>query len=109
MTRTKRGSIAKKRRKSILSLNKGFRGSHSKLFRTANQQYMKSLRYSYIDRKIKKRDFRSLWIKRINCTVRRYGLRYNLFINQLKLSRILINRKILAKLVQLESKTLFVY
>jgi large subunit ribosomal protein L20 len=64
MTRVKRGNVARKRRKKILKLAKGFRGSHSTLFRTANQQVMKALRSAYRDRKKRKRDFRRLWIAR---------------------------------------------
>ena len=66
MVRIKRGNVARKRRKKVLSLAKGFRGTHSRLFRVSNQQVMKALRYSYIGRKQKKRQFRRLWITRIN-------------------------------------------
>ncbi|MGC1219760.1 MAG: 50S ribosomal protein L20, partial [Phormidesmis sp.] len=66
MARVKRGNVARKRRKKVLKLAKGFRGSHSKLFRIANQQVMKALRNAYRDRRRKKRDFRRLWIARIN-------------------------------------------
>jgi len=70
MTRVKRGNVAIKRRKKILRLAKGYRGSHSKLFRIANQQVMKALKYAYRGRKLKKRNFRSLWIVRINAALR---------------------------------------
>ena len=66
MVRIKRGNIARKRRKKVLKLAKGFKGAHSKLFRVANQQVMKALKYSYVGRKQKKRVFRRLWITRIN-------------------------------------------
>jgi large subunit ribosomal protein L20 len=79
-------------------MNKGFRGAASVLFRTANQQNMKALRYSYRNRREKKRDFRSLWITRLNAAVRRYGLSYSEFINYLKTRSIKLNRKVLAQL-----------
>ncbi len=69
MVRVKRGNVARKRRKKILNLAKGYRGSHSRLFRVANQQVMKALTYSYIGRKQKKRIFRKLWITRINSDI----------------------------------------
>lgn len=105
MTRIKRGSVAKKRRKKILGFTKGFRGSHSKLFATANQQIMKALRYSYNDRRKKKSDFKKIWIQRINGASRLLGKNYSSIINQLKNSRILINKKIIAKLSILDWKT----
>lgn len=98
MTRVKRGSVARKRRKKILKLAKGFRGSHSKLFRVAKQQVFKALKYSYIGRKNKKRDYRRLWIIRINASVRTYKINYSQFIYYLKKSNIALNRKILAQL-----------
>nr|YP_009329578.1 ribosomal protein L20 [Chlamydomonas leiostraca]APD80591.1 ribosomal protein L20 [Chlamydomonas leiostraca] len=98
MTRVKRGTVSRKRHKKILKLNKGFRGSASVLFRTANQQSMKALRYAYRNRRQKKRDFRSVWIARLNAAVRRYGLNYSEFIHYLKTRSIGLNRKILAQL-----------
>lgn len=98
MTRVKRGNIARKRRKKVLKLTESFRGSSSTLFRTANQQKMKALRYAYRDRNQKKREFRSLWILRMNAAVRTYGLNYSCFIHGLKKSNIFLNRKILAQL-----------
>lgn len=98
MTRVKRGNIARKRRKKILKLAKGFRGSHSKLFRTAKQQVLKALKYSYIGRKNKKRYYRRLWIMRINASVRLYGINYSQFIYLMKLKNIALNRKMLAQL-----------
>ena len=86
MVRVKRGNVARKRRKKILSLASGFRGAHSVLFRIANQQVMKALRYSYVDRKQKKRIFRRIWISRINAAARFNGLSYSQFINKLKQS-----------------------
>nr|AIY30175.1 ribosomal protein L20 [Lobosphaera incisa] len=98
MTRVKRGNIARKRRKKILKMTQGFRGSSSTLFRTANQQNIKALSYSYRDRNKRKRDFRALWITRMNAAVRTYGISYNQFINGLKKSNMFLNRKILAQL-----------
>ena len=98
MPRVKRGNVARKRRKKILKLAKGFRGSHSKLFRTANQQVMKALRNAYRDRRKKKRDFRRLWIVRVNAAARMNGLSYSQFTHKLKKSNIEINRKMLAEL-----------
>jgi large subunit ribosomal protein L20 len=102
MARVKRGNVARKRRKKILKLAKGFRGSHSKLFRTANQQVMKALRNAYRDRRKKKRDFRRLWITRINAAARIHGVSYSQLIGKLKKADILINRKMLAQLAVLD-------
>nr|QCI08038.1 ribosomal protein L20 [Plumaria plumosa] len=98
MTRVKRGNVARKRRKKILKLAKGFRGSHSKLFRTAKQQVLKSMRYSFVGRKNKKRYYRRLWIVRINAAVRLYSINYSQFIYFLKKAKIALNRKTLAQL-----------
>nr|YP_010728677.1 ribosomal protein L20 [Phymatolithon calcareum]WEA76857.1 ribosomal protein L20 [Phymatolithon calcareum] len=103
MVRVKRGNIARKRRKKVLKLAKGFRGSHSSLFRTAKQQVLKALRYSYVGRKRKKRDYRRLWIARINACVRPYNLNYSEFMHLLKKSKIGLNRKVLSQLVILDS------
>ncbi|MBD2606538.1 50S ribosomal protein L20 [Scytonema hofmannii FACHB-248] len=103
MTRVKRGNVARKRRKKILKLAKGFRGSHSTLFRTANQQVMKALRSSYRDRKNRKRDFRRLWITRINAAARLHGLSYSQLIGNLKKANIELNRKMLAQIAILDS------
>lgn len=102
MARVKRGNVARKRRNKILKLAKGFRGSHSKLFRTANQQVMKALRYAYRDRRNRKRDFRRLWITRINAASRMHGLSYSQLIGQLKKANIDINRKMLAQMAVLD-------
>jgi len=98
MTRVKRGNVCRKRHKKILTMTKGFRGAASVLFRTANQQNMKALRYSYTNRRKKKRDFRRLWIARVNAAVRYYGLNYSEFMSYLKKSSVLLNRKTLAQL-----------
>jgi large subunit ribosomal protein L20 len=102
MTRVKRGNVARKRRKKVLKLAKGFRGSHSTLFRTANQQVMKALRSAYRDRKKKKRDFRRLWIARINAAARLHGMSYSKLMGNLKKANIEINRKMLAQLAVLD-------
>ncbi len=98
MTRVKGGNVSRKRHKKIFVLTKGFRGAASILFRIANQQNMKALRYSYRNRREKKNDFRSLWIVRLNAVLRRYGLNYSEFIHDLKIKNIELNRKILAQL-----------
>nr|YP_009492124.1 ribosomal protein L20 [Pseudopediastrum integrum]AWI68826.1 ribosomal protein L20 [Pseudopediastrum integrum] len=98
MTRVKRGNVSRKRHKKVLKMTKGFRGAASLLFRTANQQNMKALRYSYVGRRKKKRDFRRLWIARVNAATRRYGMNYSEFMNNLKNSTIQLNRKVLAQL-----------
>lgn len=99
MVRVKRGNVARKRRNKILKMAKGFRGSHSSLFRTAKQQVMKALRYSYAGRKQKKRDYRRLWITRINAGLAAYDISYSQFMHLLKKSRIGLNRKILSQLI----------
>lgn len=98
MARVKRAVNAKKRHKKILKLAKGFYGAKSKLFKPANEAVMRSLRNAYIGRKLKKRDFRKLWIARINAASRANGLSYSKFMNGLKLAGIKINRKMLADL-----------
>ena len=102
MTRVKRGNVARKRRKKILKLAKGFRGSHSTLFRTANQQVMKALRNAYRDRKKRKRDFRRLWITRINAAARQQGMSYSQLMGKLKKADVQINRKMLAQMAILD-------
>ena len=98
MTRVKRGNVSRKRHKKVLKMTKGFRGAASLLFRTANQQNMKALRYSYMNRRKKKRDFRRVWISRVNAAIRSYDLNYSEFMFKLKNSEVLLNRKILAQL-----------
>lgn len=98
MPRVKGGVVAARRHKKILKLAKGYYGGKSKLFRTANQAVMKSLNYAYRDRRARKRDFRKLWIARINAGSRSAGLSYSRFINGLKNAGVQINRKMLAEL-----------
>ena len=98
MARVKGAMNTRKRHKKILKLAKGYRGAKSKLFRTANQAVMKSLSYAYRDRKQKKRNFRQLWIARINAAARANGISYSRFMNGLKNNGIEINRKMLAEI-----------
>ncbi|GGK11770.1 50S ribosomal protein L20 [Caldalkalibacillus thermarum] len=98
MPRVKGGYATRRRRKKILKLAKGYFGSKHRLFRTANQQVMKSLMYAYRDRRQRKRDFRKLWITRINAAARQHGLSYSRFMHGLKQAGIDINRKMLADL-----------
>jgi large subunit ribosomal protein L20 len=98
VARVKGGTITRQRHKKILKLAKGYRGSKSRIFRTANQQVLKSLAYAYRDRRNKKRDFRRLWISRINAAARMNGLSYSAFISGLKRAGVNINRKVLADL-----------
>lgn len=104
MSRVKRGIIAKKRHRKILKLAKGYYGAKSKLFKVANQQVMKSLAYAYRDRRNKKRDFRKLWITRINAAARMNGLSYSRLINGLKKGGVEVNRKMLADLAVNDTK-----
>ena len=98
MARVKTGVTARKRHKKIIKLAKGYRGSQSKLFRPANQAVMKSLNYAFIGRKLRKRDFRKLWIARINAAARLNGMSYSKFINGLKKADIEVNRKMLSEM-----------
>ncbi len=104
MSRVKRGNVARKRRNKILRLAKGFRGSNGSLFRTANQRVMKALCNAYRDRKRRKRDFRRLWIARINAAARINGMSYSKLIGNLKKSEIHLNRKMLAQIAVLDPK-----
>ena len=94
--RIKRGVNAVKKRRKILKLAKGYFGAKSKLYRVARQAVMKSLTYSYVGRKAKKRDFRKLWIARINADCRANGMSYSTFMHGLKLANVNLNRKVLA-------------
>lgn len=97
--RIKRTVNAVKKRRSILKSAKGYRGAKSKLYRTAREQVMKSGQYAYIGRKLKKRNFRALWITRINAGCRQNGISYSKFIAGLKAKGIDLNRKVLADMV----------
>ena len=96
--RVKRGFKARRRRKKVLKLAKGYRGGRSKLFRTAADAVDKALMYSYRDRRTRKRDFRRLWITRINAASRQNNLPYSKFIRGLKLAGVELDRKVLAEL-----------
>ena len=94
--RIKRGVNAVKKRRKIMKLSKGYFGAKSKLYRVARQAVMKSLAYAYVGRKAKKRDFRKLWIARINAACRMNGMSYSTFMHGLKLADVNLNRKVLA-------------
>ena len=96
--RIKRGFKARRRRNKVLKLAKGFRGGRSKLFRTAADAVDKALMYAYRDRRVRKRDFRRLWILRINAAVRMNDMSYSKFIHGLKVANIELDRKVLAEL-----------
>lgn len=98
MSRAKNGIVTKKRHKKVLKLAKGFRGRSKNCFRIAVEKVEKALAYAYRDRRNKKRDFRALWIQRINAAVREHGLTYSTFINGLNLANINLDRKVLADL-----------
>src|SRR5258705_11321185 len=98
MPRVKRGVTAKARHKKVLSLSKGYRGRRGNVYRVAKEAVMKAGQYAYRDRRNKKRDFRALWIVRINAAVREFGLTYSTLINGLKKAEIDIDRKVLADL-----------
>ncbi|GKX30879.1 50S ribosomal protein L20 [Vallitalea longa] len=104
MARIKGALHTRKRRKRVLKLAKGYRGAKSKQFRTAKQAVMKSGVYSYTGRKLKKRDFRRLWIARINAATRVHGLSYSKFMYGLKLADVNINRKMLAEMAVNDSE-----
>jgi len=96
MSRVKGGPVTRQRRKRFLKLAKGYFGDKSKKYRVANQAVMKSGNYAYRDRKAKKRDFRKLWITRINAAARMNGMSYSTFISGLKRNGVEVNRKVLA-------------
>ena len=98
MARTKRGMTKRRRHNKILKLARGYFGAKSKRFRVANQAVMKSLMYAYRDRKQKKRDFRKLWITRINAAARINGISYSRMMNGLKRAGVDVNRKMLAEM-----------
>ena len=98
MARVKGAMMTRKRRNATLKLAKGYWGSKSKHFRVANQAVMKSLSYAYTGRRLKKRDFRSLWITRISAACKMNGMNYSTFMHGLKVAGIEINRKMLSEL-----------
>lgn len=98
MSRTKSSTVRRKRRKKVLEAAKGYRGGRSKLYRTAKESVMRALAYSYRDRRVRKRDFRRLWITRIRAGVLAEGLSYSVFMNGLRKAEVKLNRKIMAEL-----------
>lgn len=98
MSRTRHSVARKKRKKKVLRMAKGYRGARSRSYRSANEQVMHSLQYAYRDRRNKKRNFRRLWIARINAAARQNGLSYSRFIQGLKLAEVDVNRKMLAEM-----------
>lgn len=98
MARVKRGNVAKNRRKKVLKLAKGFRGALSKLYRPAHQAVLHALVNKYRDRRLRKRDFRSLWIARINAALESFDISYSKFIGLANKKEIKLNRKILSEL-----------
>ena len=98
MARVKGAMMTRKRRNKILKLAKGYWGAKSKHFKMANEQVMKSLTYAYTGRRLKKRDFRQLWIARINAACKMNGMNYSTFMNGLKKAGITLNRKMLSEI-----------
>ena len=98
MVRVKRGKATHKRRKRVLKAAKGFRGARSKLFRTAKETLLRAGVFAYRDRRVKKRDFRKLWIQRINAAVRAQGMTYSRFIDGLNKAEIKIDRKMMSEM-----------
>ncbi len=98
MARIKRAVNAHKKRRKVLKLAKGYFGTRSKQYRSASEQVRRSLRYAYVGRKLRKRDFRRLWITRINAAARLNGMNYSTLMNGLKRKNISINRKMLAEM-----------
>jgi large subunit ribosomal protein L20 len=98
MPRVKRGFKARRRRNKVLKLAKGYRGARGKLFRSATEAVDRGLNYAFCDRKVKKRDFRALWIARINAAARENGLSYSRLVHGLKKAEIGLDRKVLAEL-----------
>ncbi|HOP55946.1 MAG TPA: 50S ribosomal protein L20 [bacterium] len=98
MPRVKSGVVTRKRHKKIMKLASGYRGARGRRFRTANETLLKALSYSYRDRRARKREFRRLWIARINAGVHEVGMTYSQFMHGLKLAGVSLNRKVLAEL-----------
>jgi large subunit ribosomal protein L20 len=102
MPRVKRGVTARAAHKKVIARAKGFRGRRNNVFRIANEAVMRAGQYAYRDRRNKKRDFRSLWITRINAAVREHGLSYSVFMNGLKKAAVAVDRKVLADIAVLD-------
>ena len=105
MARVKRGVASRNYRKKVLKMAKGYRGRNKNCYSIAVERVQKGLQYNYRDRKVRRREFRSLWIARLNASVRDMGLKYSTFIDKLKKSGILLNRKMLANLAANEPST----
>ena len=104
MSRVKTAKITRKKHKKVLKMAKGYYGAKSTRFRMAKQAIMKSLNYTYISRRVKKRDFRKLWISRINAAARANGVNYSQLINGMKKANITVNRKMLAEMAVTDPK-----
>ncbi|WP_297519205.1 50S ribosomal protein L20 [uncultured Clostridium sp.] len=104
MARVKRSINARKNHRKVLKLAKGYYGGKSKLFKTANESVIRALRNAYVGRRLKKRDYRRLWIVRINAAARLSGLSYSKFMNGMKLAGIDINRKMLSEIAINDAK-----
>jgi large subunit ribosomal protein L20 len=104
MARIKRGTHGLKHRRKVMKLVKGFRAARRRNYRVANEALLKSLAYAFRDRRVRKRDFRSLWISRINAAVRREGMTYSVFMNGLKKSGVTLNRKAISELAISDEK-----
>ena len=104
MPRVKGGYVTRRRRKAVLKLAKGYYGSKHTLYKTAHEQVMRSLQYAFRDRKARKRDFRKLWIQRINAACQLNGMKYSQFINGLSQADVAINRKMLAEIAVNDAK-----
>ncbi len=105
MPRAKNSVNSRRKRKKIFKAAKGYRGGKSKLLRTAKDSVEKSLQYSYRDRRVRRREFRKLWITRINAAVRPFGLSYSKFINNLNMKEVKLNRKMLAEIAVNDPET----
>jgi large subunit ribosomal protein L20 len=98
MSRVKRGVMTKKRHKRLLKLSKGYWGQRGNIFKRAKETVLRALSFSYIGRKLRKRDFRSLFIARVKAAVEQRGSKYSIFINKLKNAQVLLNRKVLSQI-----------
>jgi len=105
MPRSRNTTSKKRRHKKVLKMAKGYRGQRSRTYRTANETVMRALQYSYRDRKVKKREFRKLWIMRINAAARQHGMSYSRFMNGLEKARIELDRKVLADMAVNDPQT----
>jgi large subunit ribosomal protein L20 len=105
MARVKRGTVSRRKHKKLQSLTKGYRGTRSRLIRVAHESALHAGQYAFHGRKLRKRDFRSLWIVRISGAVKQQDMSYSVFINKLKKANIALDRKILSNLIVEDPKT----